>query len=89
VMIFPEGHETKDGRMQPFKSGIGILVSELNVPVVPIKLNGLFELKKRRQYFVRPGTVTVTFGEAVAFRAGESPEEITRELESRVRELGE
>ncbi|HEX5966784.1 MAG TPA: AMP-binding protein, partial [Pyrinomonadaceae bacterium] len=88
VMIFPEGHETKDGQMQAFKSGIGILASELNVPVVPIKLDGLFELKKRRQYFVRPGTVTVTFGEPVQFRAGETPEEITRELESRVRSLG-
>ena len=89
VMIFPEGHETKDGEMQPFKSGIGILAAELNVPVVPIKLDGLFELKKRRQYFVRPGTVTVTFGEPVRFHAGESAEEITRELESRVRDLGE
>jgi long-chain acyl-CoA synthetase len=88
VMIFPEGHETKDGQMQPFKSGIGILASELNVPVVPIKLNGLFELKKRCQYFVRPGTVTIAFGEPVRFRTGETPEEITRELESRVRELG-
>lgn len=87
VMIFPEGHETTDGTMQSFKSGIGILTSELNVPVVPIKLDGLWELKQRRRYFVRPGTVSVTFGEPVQFRAGETPEEITRELESRVRNL--
>ena len=57
ILIFPEGQETKDGQMQPFKAGIGLLASELNVPIVPIKLDGLFELKKRRQYFVRPGTV--------------------------------
>jgi long-chain acyl-CoA synthetase len=88
VMIFPEGHETKDGLMQPFRAGIGLLTSELNVPVVPIRLDGLFELKKRRQYFVRPGTVSVTFGEPVQFRAEQSAEEITRELETRVRNLG-
>ena len=87
VMIFPEGHETRDGRMQSFKSGIGLLVSELNVPVVPIKLDGLFELKKRRRYFLRPGTVSVTFGEPIQFPAGKSAEELTRELEARVRSL--
>jgi len=57
------------------------------VPVIPIKLDGLFELKKRRQYFVRPGTVSVTFGEPVQFRASQTPEEITRELEARVKNL--
>jgi len=87
VMIFPEGHETKDGLMQPFRAGIGLLTSELNVPVVPIRLDGLFELKQRRQYLVRPGTVSVTFGEPVQFRAEQSAEEITRELERRVREM--
>jgi long-chain acyl-CoA synthetase len=87
VMIFPEGHETRDGRMQPFKSGIGLLASELNVPVIPIKLDGLFELKQRRQFFVRPGTVSVTFGDPVQFPAGETAEAITRDLEHKVRQL--
>ena len=87
VLIFPEGHETRDGTIKSFKSGIGLLTSELNVPVIPIRLDGLFELKQRRQFFVRPGTVSVTFGEPVQFRAGETAEEITRELERRVREM--
>ncbi len=87
VMIFPEGHETKDGLMQPFRSGIGLLASQLNVPIIPIKLDGLFELKKRRQYFVRPGTVSVIFGEPVQFQPGQTADEITRDLESRVRNL--
>jgi long-chain acyl-CoA synthetase len=87
VLIFPEGTETKDGRMQPFRAGIGLLVSELEVPVVPIMLRGLFELKQRRQFFVRPGTVSVTFGEPIEFSAGETATEITKALELRVREL--
>ena len=87
VLIFPEGHETRDGSMQPFRTGIGILASELSVPVIPIRLDGLYELKQRRQFFVRPGTVTVTFGEPVEFRDGQTPEEITRTLERRVKEL--
>lgn len=87
VMIFPEGHETRDGKMQPFRSGIGLLTSNLNVPVIPIKLDGLFELKKKRKYFVKTGTVSVTFGEPIKFSPHQTPEQITRELESRVKAL--
>ncbi|HEU4509795.1 MAG TPA: AMP-binding protein [Pyrinomonadaceae bacterium] len=83
VLIFPEGTETKDGRLQPFRAGIGLLASELNVPIVPIMLRGLFELKQKRQFFVRPGTVSVTFGEPIIFSADLDPTEITRALESR------
>ncbi len=87
VLIFPEGTETKDGQIQPFRAGIGLLSSELQVPVVPIMLRGLFELKKKRQFFVRPGTVSVTFGEPITFSAEQTPAEITKELELRVRAL--
>ena len=81
VLIFPEGTETKDGHIQPFRAGIGLLASELNVPVIPVKLRGLFELKKKRQYFVPPGAVSVTFGEPITFAHGTSPAEITKTLD--------
>jgi long-chain acyl-CoA synthetase len=81
ILIFPEGTETKDGRIQPFKAGIGLLASELNVPIVPIMLRGLFEVKQRGQRFVKPGTVSVTFGEPVTFMADKTAAEITNELD--------
>lgn len=84
VLIFPEGTETKDGRMQSFRAGIGLLASELNVPVIPIMLRGLFELRKKRQFFVRPGVVSVTFGEPIIFAHGTTPAEITKMLERRL-----
>ena len=87
VLIFPEGEETKDGQMQPFKAGIGLLASELNVPVVPLKLDGLFELKQRKQYFVRPGTVSITFGVPIKFPRNATPAEITRTLELTLKSL--
>jgi len=87
ILIFPEGQETKDGQMQSFKAGIGLLASELNVAVVPIKLDGLFELKKRRQYFVRPGTVSITFGDPIDFQRNHSPAEITDTLELTLKSL--
>jgi long-chain acyl-CoA synthetase len=80
ILIFPEGTETKDGHIQPFKAGIGLLVSELNVPVVPVMLSGLFEVKQRDQRFVKPGTVSVNFGEPITFTPDESAVNITSEL---------
>ncbi|HJP91795.1 MAG TPA: AMP-binding protein [Pyrinomonadaceae bacterium] len=82
VLVFPEGAETTDGQLRPFRQGIGLLTSELNVPVVPIRLRGLFELKQRHQFFVRPGTVSVTFGDPIKFSAEATPAEITISLET-------
>ena len=73
--------------MQPFMAGTGLLAAQLNAPVIPIKLKGLFELKQQRQFFVRPGSVTISFGEPVQFSASQTPAQITRELESRVASL--
>jgi 1-acyl-sn-glycerol-3-phosphate acyltransferase len=87
ILIFPEGEETKDGHLQPFKAGIGLLASELNVPVIPIKLHGLFELKQRRELFPRPGTVSVTFGDPITFSPDTTPTEITKTLELKLRSI--
>ena len=86
VLVFPEGRRTEDGAMKPFMSGIGLLAAQLRLPVVPIRIHGLFELKKRRQYFSRPGRVTVTFGEPVRYER-EEPASITKDLERRVAAL--
>ena len=87
ILIFPEGTETKDGKLQPFKTGIGLLASELNIPVIPIMLRGLFDLKQRRQFFVRPGTVSIAFGDPIKFSPDTTPTEITKTLESKLKSL--
>jgi len=86
ILIFPEGTETKDGQIQPFKAGIGLLASELNIPVIPVRFRGLFEIKQRRQYFSRPGTVSITFGSPISLPPTK-PEEITRILERTLRSV--
>jgi long-chain acyl-CoA synthetase len=90
VLIFPEGLRAPRGQMRlsPFKTGIGVLVKELDVPVVPVKLNGLYELKKKRQYFAAPGTVSVVFGKPVRFDQEMDAQQIAEELERQVEELG-
>ncbi len=87
VLVFPEGRTTDDGQMRPFMAGIGWLATQLNVPVVPIKVEGLFELKRRKRHWAWPGSVRLVFGAPVKFERGAEPAEITRALEAVVRAL--
>jgi long-chain acyl-CoA synthetase len=87
ILVFPEGQTTEDGQMSSFRSGIGLLAKQLNIPVVPIRLAGLFDLKAQNRLFAAPGNVQVTIGRPVRFSPDQDPIEIALELERRVREL--
>jgi long-chain acyl-CoA synthetase len=87
VLIFPEGVRTRTGRMSPFRAGIGLLATRLRVPVLPVRLDGLFERKVEESKWARPGQIKVTIGTPVSFAETQPAEEITRDLESRVAAL--
>jgi long-chain acyl-CoA synthetase len=88
VLVFPEGQTTIDGNILPFRSGIGLLAKQLNIPIVPMRLEGLYDLKQKNRSFARPGHVKVVIGQPVRFSPDQNANEITRELERRVRGLG-
>jgi len=75
ILIFPEGAHTRIGAMQPFQLGLGIMVKELGLPVVPIKITGTDQVLPPEAHFPKRGKVTVTFGEPIYFRF-EEPAEI-------------
>jgi long-chain acyl-CoA synthetase len=87
ILIFPEGITTPDGQLHRFQAGIGLLAAQLNLPVVPVRLTGLFELKEAERRIARPGRVRVTIGEPVRFPSDQDPNEIAGELQRRVAEL--
>lgn len=87
ILVFPEGRTTEDAKMAHFRSGIGLLARQLQIPVVPMYLDGLFDLKLAERIITRPGHVRVTIGSPVRFSPDENPDDIARELERRVREL--
>jgi long-chain acyl-CoA synthetase len=88
VLVFPEGTRTDDGSLKPFRGGTGLLASKLGVPVVPVRIDGLYELKRSgRRGFAGPGRVTVKFGEPVTYEPGTEPADITADLERRVKQL--
>ncbi len=81
VMVFPEGVRTPDGKPSPFRSGIGMLAARLDVPVVPMRIDGLYEMKMAGRKIARPGELTVVVGRPMRFSLEASAEEITSQLE--------
>jgi long-chain acyl-CoA synthetase len=88
ILVFPEGDLTPDGKLQPFRDGIGLLASNLKLPVVPMRVDGAYEIREAHSKFNRPGRVRVHIGNPVEFPAGSDPREIARVLEQCVAELG-
>ncbi len=89
ILVFPEGDLTPDGKLQPFRGGVGLLAANLKIPVVPLRIEGAYEVREAHSLFNRPGRIRVHIGKPVEFPAGTDPQEIVHALEQRVAELGE
>ena len=89
LLVFPEGELTPDGAIAPFRAGIGLLATRLRLPIVPVRLEGLYDLREANKHWANPGQICVTIGAPVEFRETDAPEEIAHELERRVKMLGE
>ena len=87
VLVFPEGKRTETGEINEFRKGIGLLATRLNLPVIPMRIDGLFPLKQQKKRFNRPGAVQVHIGEPVRFETTDAPEEIARRLQEIVTRL--
>jgi len=79
--IYPEGQRSFDGQLQEFKKGAAILATELNVPIVPVALDGTYRIWPRNAWRIRLAKVKISFGEPIDARSvkidrGEMGEEI-------------
>ena len=72
ILLYPEGTRSTTGKIGEFKSGVGLLAVELDVPVVPIYLDGLQDILPKGRTVPRRGPVSVTFGQPVSFHGSES-----------------
>ncbi len=87
ILVFPEGRHTTDGNIRPFRSGVGLLVKNLNIPVVPMRIDGLFELKQAGRKTARPLQITVRIGPPIRFDPSTDPERIAADLQNKVAQL--
>jgi long-chain acyl-CoA synthetase len=89
VLVFPEGHvnNTNTGEMAAFQSGIGLLAENLGIPILPMRLDGVWKMKREHRRLAHFGEITVRIGEPITFPPGTPPDEVARNLESLVRAL--
>jgi len=86
VLIFPEGHHTDTGEIDRFRPGIGMIASRLDVPVVPVRLEGVDRVLHRTWHMAHPGHVRVTFGAPMRL-LGADYQALAKQVEDAVRAL--
>ncbi len=62
--IYPEGERAYDGKLHEFKKGAAILATELDLPILPVAIDGLHKVWGRRTMRIRPARVKISFGKA-------------------------
>lgn len=60
VVVFPEGSRTRDGHLQRFKRGAYTLATEFSLPVVPITIDGAYDVMPRTAALPRWGKIVLT-----------------------------
>jgi len=88
ICIFPEGARSIDSNIQEFKKGIGILAKELNIPLIPVYIEGSHFSWPRTKRFPRPYPLKITFGKPVLWQdLGNDYEMIAKRLREEVLKL--
>jgi long-chain acyl-CoA synthetase len=80
ILLYPEGTRSATGELQPFKSGIGLLARELQVPVVPIAIEGTYRVLPKGGRRPHAGPVTVRIGRPVIVARGADSVAISTDL---------
>jgi long-chain acyl-CoA synthetase len=89
LLIFPEGiiNDRNSPDMIPFQPGIGLLAQNLQIHIVPIRLDGVWQMKQERRRLAHHDEITVHIGSPVAFPPGTPPSEIAARLHDLVKSL--
>jgi len=87
ILVFPEGHHTLDGNLRSFRAGVGLLANNLGIPIIPVRIDGLFEIKQAGRRFAWPGQVRIKLGLPIQLPSVADPQEIARELQKIVQRL--
>jgi long-chain acyl-CoA synthetase len=86
VLIFPEGKRTDTGEIDRFRPGIGMIASRLEVPVIPVRIEGLDRVLHHTWRMATPGRVRIAFG-APLYLTGDDYESLAKQVEEAVKRL--
>lgn len=92
VIIFPEGTRSADGRLGQMREGIGLLATNLGIPVVPTYIAGAHQILPKGSWLPRrrgASRVRVRFGAAMEFDPGLGIKESTAQVGRAIESLGQ
>jgi long-chain acyl-CoA synthetase len=89
ILVFPEGiiNDRATPEMTPFQSGIGLLAENLGIPIVPMRLDGVWQMKQERRRLAHRNEITVHIGAPTTFPPDTPPDEIAARLQALVQSL--
>jgi 1-acyl-sn-glycerol-3-phosphate acyltransferase len=80
MVIFPEGTRSSSGRMARFRVGPALLAIAHQMPVVPMYMEGLRDIRPKGTTEMTPGPVTVRIGKPMHFPPGTDAKEATKQM---------
>ncbi|MBD3267924.1 AMP-binding protein [bacterium] len=86
ILLFPEGHRTEDGTVSEFLQGVGLMVRSLQIPLVPVAIQGGERILMRGEFLPKLGEVRIAFGQPF-FPVEKSYNEITMHVKAQIMEL--
>lgn len=70
LLVFPEGTRTATGEMGRFKRGAFQIASDLSLPILPVTLNGCFDVMPRKAWHASWHRIDITIHKSVGFTSG-------------------
>lgn len=67
VLLFPEGTRSRDGSLQPPRSGVGLIALKSGAAVIPTRVFGTYDAYGRMHRIPRPLPIAVKFGRPLRF----------------------
>ena len=86
ILIFPEGERHTEGEISPFRPGVGMIASKLDLQVVPVRIDGLDKVLHPKMKWPKRGPVRVAFGAPMTL-TGDDYAALAKQVEDAVRNV--
>ncbi|KAA6348093.1 1-acyl-sn-glycerol-3-phosphate acyltransferase [termite gut metagenome] len=65
IAIFPEGSRSRNGKLGKFKKGAYQMAMDLKLPIVPVTINGSYEVMSKKSFCIRPHKMELIIHEPI------------------------
>jgi 1-acyl-sn-glycerol-3-phosphate acyltransferase len=86
LILFPEGKRSPSGEVQDFKPGVGALSCELDIPIIPVYIDGAHKALAKGNFFIKPSRITISIGSPFYPPEGEKGYALYNNIAKKVKE---